>query len=36
MQKMYLEAVKWVLGMTNGDATPRAASWVGVPLLKAR
>ena len=23
MQKMYLEAVKWVLGMTNGDATPR-------------
>jgi len=23
MQKMYVEAVKWVLGMTNGDATPR-------------
>ena len=23
MQKMYMEAVKWVLGMTNGDATPR-------------
>ncbi len=24
MQKMYLEAVKWVLKMTDGDATPRA------------
>jgi type 1 glutamine amidotransferase len=33
MQKMYLEAVKWVLGMTNGDATPRQ---VGVPLQKPR
>jgi type 1 glutamine amidotransferase len=23
MQKMYLEAAKWVLRMTDGDATPR-------------
>ncbi len=34
MQKMYLEAVKWVLGMTNGDASPRPAPTVGVPLMK--
>lgn len=23
MQKMYLEGIKWALGLTNGDATPR-------------
>jgi len=23
MQKMYIEAVKWVMGLTDGDATPR-------------
>ena len=23
VQQMYLEAIKWALGMTEGDATPR-------------
>jgi uncharacterized protein len=24
MQKMYVEAIKWAMGISQGDATPRA------------